>query len=158
MNEHRQNSSQKNYLSKNFIRKPIILSLKAIRVTLTESWILSRKKKRPKTSNVNAKIGLKSYKTSMKQLEILKFPFKNEIFLTINVQIVSENSLKTLPPCIGFFSEQENRCTVKKPTRLKSLFPSLSYNCTFSLALRGDTTHRSTHFLFLANKNYHLIN
>ena len=28
MNEHRQNSSQRNYLSKNFIRKPIILSLK----------------------------------------------------------------------------------------------------------------------------------
>ena len=37
MNEHRQNSSQKDYLSKNFIRKPIILSLKAIRVILTGS-------------------------------------------------------------------------------------------------------------------------
>ena len=30
MNEHRQNSSQKNYLSKDFIRKPIILSLKGL--------------------------------------------------------------------------------------------------------------------------------
>ena len=38
MNEHRQNSSQKNYLSKNFIRKPTILSLKAIRVIL--NWIV----------------------------------------------------------------------------------------------------------------------
>ena len=37
MNEHRKNSSQRNYLSKNFIRKPIILSLKAIRVILTGS-------------------------------------------------------------------------------------------------------------------------
>ena len=102
MNEHRQNNSQRNYLSQKFIRKPIILSLKAIRVTLTESWILSRKKKWPKTSNVNAKIGLKSYKTSMKQLKILKFPFKNEISVTINVQIVPENSLKTLPPWFLF--------------------------------------------------------
>ena len=65
---------------------------------LTESRILSCKKKQPKTSNVNAKIGLKSYKTSMKQLKILKFPFKNEISLTIILQIVPENSLKTLPP------------------------------------------------------------
>ena len=37
MNEHRQNSSQKNYLSKDFIRKPLILNLKAIRVILTGS-------------------------------------------------------------------------------------------------------------------------
>ena len=42
MNEHRQNNSQRNYLSKNFIRKPIILSLKAIRVILTGSWIISQ--------------------------------------------------------------------------------------------------------------------
>ena len=67
MNEHRKNSSQRNYLSKNFIRKPIILSLKAIHVTLTGSWNISRKKKGP-TSNVNAKIRLKSYKTPMKKL------------------------------------------------------------------------------------------
>ena len=33
----------------------------------------------------------------MKQLKILKFPFENEISLTIIVQIVPENSLKTLP-------------------------------------------------------------
>ena len=61
MNAHRQNNSQGNYLSENFIRKRIILSLKAIRVTLTESRILSREYKRPKTSNANAKIRLKSY-------------------------------------------------------------------------------------------------
>ena len=34
----------------------------------------------------------------MKQLKILKFPFENEISLTIIVQIVPENSLKTLRP------------------------------------------------------------
>ena len=38
----------------------------------------------------------------MKQLKILKFPFKNEISVTINVQIVPENSLKTLPPWFLF--------------------------------------------------------
>ena len=42
MNEHRENSSQRNYLSKHFIRKHIILSLKAIRVILTRSWIISQ--------------------------------------------------------------------------------------------------------------------
>ena len=38
----------------------------------------------------------------MKQLKILKFPFKNEISVTIKVQIVPENSLKTLPPWFLF--------------------------------------------------------
>ena len=73
MNEHRQSSSQRNYLSKNFIRKPIILSLKAIRVILTGSWIISRKdltqvKAAEDIKCQDAKIRLKSYKTSMKQL------------------------------------------------------------------------------------------
>ena len=67
----------------------------------------------------DANIRLKSYKTSMKQLSILKFPFKNGTSLTINVQVVPENSLKTLP--LWFFSEQDKRFTVKKPTRSKSL-------------------------------------
>ena len=39
MNEHRQNNSQRNYLSQNFIRKPIILSSKAIRITLL-NWVV----------------------------------------------------------------------------------------------------------------------
>ena len=40
MNEHRKNSGQKNYLWKNFTRKLIILSLKAIRVILYINWIV----------------------------------------------------------------------------------------------------------------------
>ena len=69
MNEHRQSSSQRNYLSKNLIRKPIILSLKSIRVILTGSWIISRQVKATEDIKCqDTKIRLKSYKTSMKQL------------------------------------------------------------------------------------------
>ena len=54
----------------------------------------------------------------MKQLKILKFPFKNEISLTINVQIVPEKSWKTLPPWFllrtgeAFHSEETNQIEV----------------------------------------------
>ena len=96
MNEHRQNSSQKNYLSKNFIRKPIILSLKAIRVILTGSWIISRpfhasKSGRRHQMSTPKSVSTESYKTSMTQLYTLKSPFKKGISLTINVQIVPED-------------------------------------------------------------------
>ena len=67
MNEHRQNSSQRNYLSKNFIRKPIILSLKAIR--RNTNWIVEHfthlKAAEDINANANAKIRFKSYKTSI---------------------------------------------------------------------------------------------
>ena len=92
MNEHRQNNSQRNYLSKNFIRKPIILSSKAIRVTLTGSWIFHASKSgRRHQMSTPKSVSTESYKTSMTQLYTLKFPFKKGISLTINVQIVPED-------------------------------------------------------------------
>ena len=83
MNEHRENSSQRNYLSKHFIRKHIILSLKAIRVILTGSWIISQPFHASKSGRRHQMSTPKSVSSRIKHLwnnyKYLNFHLKTEL-------------------------------------------------------------------------------
>ena len=185
MNEHRENSSQRNYLSKHFIRKHIILSLKAIRVILTGSWIISQPFHASKSGRRHQMSTPKSVSSRIKHLwnnyKHLNFRLKTELPWPLMCKLYLKKSLKLCR--FGFFSEQDKRSTVKKPTRLKSLranqcsaesfFSSFStkrklmddsfelsgsHLClkTVHSALHWEATQQNSPLLFLANKNYHM--
>ena len=185
MNEHRENSSQRNYLSKHFIRKHIILSLKAIRVILTGSWIISQPFHASKSGRRHQMSTPKSVSSRIKHLwnnyKHLNFHLETELPWPLMCKLHLKILLKRCR--FSFFSEQDKRSTVKKPTRLKSLranqcsaesfFSSFStkrkliddsfelsgsHLClkTVHSALHWEATQQNSPLLFLANKNYHM--
>ena len=177
MNEHRENSSQRNYLSKHFIRKHIILSLKAIRVILTGSWIISQPFHASKSGRRHQMSTPKSVSSRIKHLwnnyKHLNFHLETELPWPLLCKLHLKILLKRCR--FSFFSEQDKRSTVKKPTRLKALkasfllfplkenwsmillnFPVLICLKTVHSALHWEATQQNSPLLFLANKNYHM--
>ena len=108
----------------NFYSKSKTLILKAIRKTLSESWIRSRKWNRLSTwqnstqnpSQIRAHFVI-FLKTSMKHLKIHKFPFKNVIVLAIECKMYLKIQQKLhYPGCIS----KQTMLSVAKKTRLNS--------------------------------------
>ena len=111
------------YRMKLFIRKHIILSLKAIREILTGSWIISQPFHASKSGRRHQMSTPTSVSSRIKHLsdnyKHLNFHLETELPWPLMCKLHLKILLKRCR--FSFFSEQDKRSTVKKPTRLKSL-------------------------------------